>query len=270
MDDIELFVVALDQAGVDEGVDGGREVVGDVVDGDPPAHPLPVVGDVDEAQHDVADALFAAGPLDGPGAQSLDGRGEAAEPGVAVGRERVADAVLPHLGERRRDERQGGIVAGDVVGHHVDQRRLDLQPVRRAGTSMIRRSSSSVGGPTSSWASSTSAARGGMAASDRVLVGANDDHRVDVEGGVEDEVEDPAGHGLGRAGGEDLLELVDDEQLRTRLVEPVDGIEDGDRIGAQGRSRWCATGRCRAAARCARAARARPERATTCRCPTRR
>ena len=68
-------------------------------------------------------------------------------------------------------------------------------------------------------------------------------------------------------GGEDLLELVDDEQLRARVVEPSTasrtavGIGVGDDHGGPPRAG------CPAAARCARAARARRAPATTCRCP---
>ena len=75
VDDVDLSVVALHQVGVDQGIDGAGELVGDLVDRHPPANPLPVLGDVDEAQHDLTDALFVAGSLRGPGAHPLDGRG---------------------------------------------------------------------------------------------------------------------------------------------------------------------------------------------------
>ena len=63
------------------------------------------------------------------------------------------------------------------------------------------------------------------------LVGADHDDDVHVERRVEDEVEQPCGDGVGRAGGEHLLELVDDEQLRTGLVEAVRLRRCRERVG---------------------------------------
>ena len=51
VDDVDHPVVALDEAGVDEGVDGGAELGRHLVDRQAPAHPLAVLGDVDEPHH---------------------------------------------------------------------------------------------------------------------------------------------------------------------------------------------------------------------------
>ena len=60
-----------------------------------------------------------------------------------------------------------------------------------------------------------------------VLVGAHHDHDVDVECGVEDEVDQPSRQSFTRLVGDRLLELVDDEQLGPRLIELGDAVEGG-------------------------------------------
>ena len=52
-------------------------------------------------------------------------------------------------------------------------------------------------------------------------------------GGVEDEVEEPRAERRADAGGGDLLELVDHEELGTLLVDLVDRLERGHRVGAR-------------------------------------
>ena len=66
VDDVDHPVVALDEAGIDEGVDGGAELGRHLVDGQPPAHPLTVVGHVDETHHHVAGRIRRRGPARRP------------------------------------------------------------------------------------------------------------------------------------------------------------------------------------------------------------
>ena len=94
-----------------------------------------------------------------------------------------------------------------------------VQPVRRAGSTTIRRNSSSLGGPTSTWASSISSASGAMTRDTELIARATRTMR-DVEGRIEHEVEQPGCDGVDLTGREHLLELVDDEQLRTASSRP--------------------------------------------------
>ena len=63
-----------------------------------------------------------------------------------------------------------------------------------------------------------------------VLVGAHHDHDMDIERGVEHEVEELAGELVAACASRDLLELVDDEQLRAGLVDAFDLQERADRV----------------------------------------
>ena len=83
MDDVDLPLVAPDEAGIDEGIDGGRQLVRHVVDVQTPAHPVALVGDVDEPHHHLADRLGVAAVLNGPFAETFDGCGDAADLDVA-------------------------------------------------------------------------------------------------------------------------------------------------------------------------------------------
>ena len=97
----------------------------------------------------------------------------------------------------------------------------------------MRRSSSSVGGPTSSWASSTNSANGRDRGQGGVLVGTHHQHDADVEGRVEHEIEQPVGEHIGGLIADRFLELIDDEELRPGLVELADRLEGGERVTAR-------------------------------------
>ena len=202
-------------------------------------HP-PSSRDVDEPQHHVADAVDA-GALDRPSSESLDGGGDPADLGVSRRAQRVAVAAFPHLRQCGGDERQG-IVAGDVGGDQRDElrfhvaagapgRHLDDPPQLVVG----RRADQHLG-----VVDQLGEPAGGGEHGE--LICAHDDDDVHVERGVEHEVDQPAGKGFCRARGECLLELIDDEKLRPRLVELADPVEGGHRVATR-HDHMCAPGR---------------------------
>ena len=177
---------------VDQRVDGRRQLGRDVGGGDAAAHPLPVIGDVDEPEQDVADRVVVAGIVERPLAEPLDGGGESADLDVLLGGEDVAVAALPHLGQRRRGERQGAVLAGDVG----DEERRPA-PVRRR-----TRSAGPAGGdppqlvlgrwPDQHLSVVDQLDEVSRASERAVLVGPHDQDDVDVERRVEHEVEQAA------------------------------------------------------------------------------
>ena len=122
--DVEHAPVTDDEARGDECVGGTRQCRREVVDRKAAAHPLPVVGDVDESQQQPANVVRWH-VVECPFAEALDGRGEAADGDVLVGREHVVAATLPHLGQRGRGERERPVLAGDVGDEELDELRLD-------------------------------------------------------------------------------------------------------------------------------------------------
>ena len=97
-----------------------------------------------------------------------------------------------------------------------------VQPVRRAGWVAIRRSSSSVGGPTSTWASSTSSTRCRDWASVPYWSARTTSTTWTSSAASSTRSSSRAAKASADAAGRDLLELVDDQQLRSGLVDAVD------------------------------------------------
>ena len=168
-------------------------------------------------------------------AESLDGRGEAADLEVAVGGQLDAGAAFPHLGHRRRHQWQGGVVPADITGDEVDQRRFDAQAgaARRflddpAHLVVGRRADEQLGvlgraalNPATPVSAPYSSERTTMTTcTSRAGSPARSSRRV----------ANPST--IGGQRGEHLFELVDDQQSGAGVVEILDGVDGSERIMA--------------------------------------
>ena len=231
VDDLDGVLTAHDEAGVDERVDGVRLRGRQLVETDTSPGPHPFVGDVGQAEQYPTNVV---GTHRGERlcAEALYRSADAAHLDVAAGAQHPAVTTLPDLRHRNRDERKDSVVAAHVVGDKVDQARLDRHtgaPRRLDDNSaqllLARRPDQQLG-------VLHRFRKHGHGGQHRILVGANDEHDMDVEGRIAGQGDHPGRprRDVGRRRGEHLLELIDDQQMRPDLVEILEGIDRRDRV----------------------------------------
>ena len=108
--------------------------------------------------------------------ETRDRAADAAARRVVGAAQGASASLLPELEQGGGEQRQAAGLVGDVGDQRLDERRLDARPARRAGSSIARRSSRGVIGPTRTWLALISAASVGVIGAAAVEVGANREH----------------------------------------------------------------------------------------------
>ena len=150
---------------------------------------------------------------------------------VPVSGQRVVVAPLPHRCQRRGHQRECGVVSGHVRADLCRQRGLHGAACAAGGH--LDDSAELVGRRRSDEDLRVFHQRGERPGCRQlgVLVAAQHDDDVHVEGGVERELHEPDGEPSTASGREELLELVDDEQHRAGGVDALHGFQRGHRVG---------------------------------------
>ena len=272
-----LCAVADHEPCVDERIEDRPELARDLVEGNPPADPAALVGDVGEQEQrppsGVLDRRVPRTGVEHSGPQALDGRRQPTELPVALDGQHIAVAPFPELGEGGRDERQGAVGVADVSEHGGRQVRVDTTAgpdrrllddpaqlvVARASDEQQLRLVDELGQVPS---------LGQLA----VLVGADDEHDVRIERRVEGNVDQPCDERVRRspAGGRTpprtgRRRAAAHRPRRRRRARRGRGWDHD-----QAPSRSPATAPHPEDGRSGRAERARRARSTTCRCRTHR
>ena len=235
VNDLHAVPVPHDQATGDQGVDRRYKFFRDVGEFDATADPAAVLRDVGHEEQRPPYRLLPGAAPDGvehAGPETLDGSLHAAQRLVLVDRQLVADALFPQLGHRGGDQRQRTVGVADIRQHRRHECRFD--PVTGPHRGLLDDPAQLLVARPADEHRRVLDQLGHVASlrQSAVVVSPYHEHDVGVEGGVQGEIEKPADQPVddGRRADERLLELVDDDQLRPRLIQAGELVERPQRI----------------------------------------
>ena len=198
------------------------------------AHRRVALALADQAQHDGAHELLALVGDASVRALGQPRNGAVHAAGLAVGSqcERVVLPLLPELEQGGGQQRQRARLALDVVDERVGQLRLHPQPHPAGGQLDGAPQLRGLHGPDQHLVSAQQLREPRVGGEAPVEVGAQRDHddcaTVRIGGRAGERVGEGRALGVGAAGGEQLLELVDGEEKACARGQRVEGL--GERI----------------------------------------